>query len=107
MYVEISRSINGPTLHLLGHGEAGRGSRVSGVKMEGPYEWVPASYWLLDKEAGGAHGFATRESVPGQLYLARESLPADDTEGASLGPSNELPGTINARRAGEFINKGL
>src|SRR5437660_12709099 len=41
--------------------------------MEGPYEWVPASYWLLDKEAGGAHGFAT-EISPGPAVPPLESL---------------------------------
>ncbi|HXM34462.1 MAG TPA: glycoside hydrolase family 2 TIM barrel-domain containing protein, partial [Pyrinomonadaceae bacterium] len=48
-------------------------SGVSGVKMEGPYEWVPASYWLLDKKAGGAHGFAT-EISPGPAVPPLESL---------------------------------
>src|SRR5712664_2992742 len=48
-------------------------SGVTGVKMEGPYEWVPASYWLLDKETGGAHGFATEVS-PGPAVPPIESL---------------------------------
>ncbi|MDQ2920601.1 MAG: glycosyl hydrolase family 2, partial [Acidobacteriota bacterium] len=46
---------------------------ASGVKMEGPYEWVPASYWMLDKNAGGAHGFAT-EISPGPAVPPIESL---------------------------------
>jgi exo-1,4-beta-D-glucosaminidase len=45
----------------------------TGVKMEGPYEWVPASYWSLDKETGGAHGFAT-EISPGPAVPPIESL---------------------------------
>ena len=45
----------------------------TGVKMEGPYEWVPASYWALDKETGGAHGFAT-EISPGPAVPPIESL---------------------------------
>jgi exo-1,4-beta-D-glucosaminidase len=48
-------------------------SGATGVKMEGPYEWVPASYWMLDKEAGGAHGFAT-EISPGPAVPPIESL---------------------------------
>jgi len=48
-------------------------SGASGVKMEGPYEWVPASYWLLDRENGGAHGFAT-EISPGPAVPPLESL---------------------------------
>ena len=46
---------------------------ATGVKMEGPYEWVPASYWLQDTKAGGAHGFAT-EISPGPAVPPIESL---------------------------------
>src|SRR5882724_1029726 len=46
---------------------------VTGVKMEGPYEWVPASYWSLDKKTGGAHGFAT-EISPGPAVPPVESI---------------------------------
>ena len=45
----------------------------TGVKMEGPYEWVPPSYWLLDKKLGGAHGFAT-EISPGPAVPPVASL---------------------------------
>jgi exo-1,4-beta-D-glucosaminidase len=45
----------------------------SGVKMEGPYEWVPPSYWQLDTKLGGAHGFAT-EISPGPAVPPVESL---------------------------------
>ncbi len=46
---------------------------VTGVKMEGPYEWVPAAYWWLDKRIGGAEGFAT-EISPGPAVPPLESL---------------------------------
>ena len=45
----------------------------TGVKMEGPYEYVPPAYWLLDTEHGGAHGFAT-EIGPGPAPPPLESL---------------------------------
>ena len=52
----------------------------TGVKMSGPYEYVPPNYWLLDTKAGGAHGFNT-ETSPGPAPLPIESLrrmlPAD------------------------------
>ena len=35
----------------------------SGVKMEGPYEYVGPDYWYLDTECGGAYGFNTETSV--------------------------------------------
>src|SRR5258705_10433266 len=41
----------------------------SGVKMTGPYEYVPPVYWLGDTTGGGAYGDKT-ENTPG---------PADST----------------------------
>jgi exo-1,4-beta-D-glucosaminidase len=46
---------------------------ASGVKMTGPYEYVPPNYWLTDKEAGGAHGYNT-ETSPGPAIPPLESL---------------------------------
>jgi len=48
-------------------------SGPSGVKMRGPYEYIPPSYWLLDKKNGGAFGFAT-EVGPGPAVPPIESL---------------------------------
>jgi exo-1,4-beta-D-glucosaminidase len=45
----------------------------SGMKMAGPYDWVPPSYWLEDRERGGAFGFATEVS-PGPAPPPLESL---------------------------------
>ena len=45
----------------------------SGVKMTGPYEYVPPVYWLTDKKAGGAYGYNT-ETSPGPAIPPRESL---------------------------------
>jgi exo-1,4-beta-D-glucosaminidase len=53
--------------------KAAEASGASGVKMEGPYEWVPPSYWLADAKLGGAHGFATEVS-PGPAVPPVESL---------------------------------
>lgn len=36
----------------------------TGVKMEGPYDWVPPVYWYTDTVRGGAYGFNT-ETGPG------------------------------------------
>ena len=62
---------------------ANKGSEVSGpsgLKMEGPYEYVPPGYWLEDTARGGAFGFAT-EISPGAAIPPLESLhkmlPAD------------------------------
>ena len=53
---------------------------ASGVKMTGPYEYVPPDYWLVDQDAGGAYGFNT-ETSPGPVIPTLPSLkkfiPAD------------------------------
>jgi exo-1,4-beta-D-glucosaminidase len=53
----------------------------SGLKMNGPYDWVPPNYWLLDTKNGGAFGFAT-EISPGPavppLASLRMMMPAKD-----------------------------
>ncbi len=63
-------------------------SGPSGVKMRGPYDYVPPSYWLTDTRRGGAFGFAT-EIGPGAAVPPIESLkrmlPAD-----RLWPINEF-----------------
>ena len=45
----------------------------SGVKMTGPYEFVPPVYWLADTQAGGAYGYNT-ETSPGPAIPPRGSL---------------------------------
>lgn len=45
----------------------------SGLKMAGPYDYVPPSYWLTDEERGGAFGFAT-EISPGPAIPPLETL---------------------------------
>jgi exo-1,4-beta-D-glucosaminidase len=48
-------------------------SGASGVKMTGPYDYVPPDYWLQDTASGGAFGFNT-ETSPGPAVLPIESL---------------------------------
>ena len=45
----------------------------SGVKMSGPYDYVPANYWIVDTKAGGAYGFNT-ETSPGPAVPPVEEL---------------------------------
>jgi exo-1,4-beta-D-glucosaminidase len=45
----------------------------SGVKMTGPYEYVPPVYWLSDTQAGGAYGYNT-ETSPGPAIPTLESV---------------------------------
>jgi exo-1,4-beta-D-glucosaminidase len=45
----------------------------SAVKMLGPYDWVPPTYWYVDTQNGGAYGFNT-ETGPGPQVPPIESL---------------------------------
>jgi exo-1,4-beta-D-glucosaminidase len=52
----------------------------SGVKMPGPYAWVPPSYWSTDTVLGGAFGFDTETSGGGAIPTVRslhKFIPAD------------------------------
>ena len=52
----------------------------TGVKMRGPYDYVPPDYWYVDTSYGGAFGFNT-ETSPGPeipvLESLRKMIPAD------------------------------
>src|SRR6266850_1750460 len=74
MYVEILKKHQWPNPFISSAtAKPAELTGASGVKMEGPYEWVPPSYWMLDKTGGGAHGFAT-EISPGPAVPPIESL---------------------------------
>jgi exo-1,4-beta-D-glucosaminidase len=74
MYIDILTKNQWPNPYLSSAtAKKAEFSGVTGVKMEGPYEWVPPVYWLLDKQAGGAHAFAT-EISPGPAVPPIESL---------------------------------
>jgi exo-1,4-beta-D-glucosaminidase len=73
-YIEIVNELDWPNPFESSATE--RPTEVSGktgVKMTGPYDWVPPNYWLLDKTRGGAHGFNS-ETGPGPAIPPIESL---------------------------------
>ena len=61
-------------------------SGPSGMKMEGPYEYVGPAYWYLPEAPGGAFGFNTETGIGAQLpvkeslekMLGRQLWPVDD-----------------------------
>jgi exo-1,4-beta-D-glucosaminidase len=81
MYLDILKELDWPN-PTVSSATAKRSTvtGATGVKMTGPYDWVPPSYWLLDDSRGGAHGFNT-ETSPGPAVPPVESLrrmlPAD------------------------------
>src|SRR5882762_8382609 len=73
-YLEILNRLRWPNPALSSaSGQAAAFSGQSGVKMTGPYEYVPPMYWTADTKAGGAYGYNT-ETSPGPAIPARGSL---------------------------------
>jgi exo-1,4-beta-D-glucosaminidase len=65
-----------------------KASGQSGVRMTGPYEYVPPVYWYLDTKNGGAYSFNT-ETGPGPAVPPIESLKRMIPR-ESLWPINEV-----------------
>ncbi|OLE81729.1 MAG: hypothetical protein AUF76_12160 [Acidobacteria bacterium 13_1_20CM_2_65_9] len=73
-YLDIERELEWSRPTLSSAAEApGPVSGSSGVKMRGPYDYVPPSYWLADTAHGGAFGFSP-EIGPGAAVPPIESL---------------------------------
>ncbi len=74
MYLDIEKELQWPNPIVSSASEQKAVvSGESGVKMTGPYEYVPPVYWLADRKAGGAYGYNT-ETSPGPAIPPRESL---------------------------------
>jgi exo-1,4-beta-D-glucosaminidase len=50
-----------------------KAAEPTGMRMTGPYQYVPPVYWYTDTNAGGAYGFIT-ETSPGPAIPPIESL---------------------------------
>ena len=74
MYLGILKDLQWPNPTVSSASEAPTTvTGKSGVKMTGPYEYVPPMYWLADTEAGGAYGYNT-ETSPGPAIPTKQSL---------------------------------
>jgi exo-1,4-beta-D-glucosaminidase len=74
MYLEILKELDWPNPSVSSAADTPTAvTGKSGVKMTGPYEYVPPVYWLTDTRAGGAYGYNT-ETSPGPAIPPRESL---------------------------------
>jgi exo-1,4-beta-D-glucosaminidase len=73
-YLEVEKQVHWPK-PVISSATAKRAEVTgdSGVKMSGPYDYVPPDYWLLDTRAGGAYGFNT-ETSPGPAVPPLEEL---------------------------------
>ena len=81
IYLQVEKDLHWPNPTVSSAAAApAKFSGRSGVKMNGPYYWVPPSYWLTDTTHGGAFGYAT-EIGPGTaippIETVRRFIPAD------------------------------
>jgi len=81
MYIKVLKDYDWPNpFQSSATGKPTTVTGNSGVKMTGPYEYIAPSYWLEDKERGGAYGFNT-ETSPGPavppVASLRKFIPAD------------------------------
>ena len=87
-YADLFKSLDNRPYLVSAGTKVSEVSGPSGVKMNGPYEYVAPNYWYIDTKNGGAFGFNT-ETGPGPQVPALESLkkmiPAD-----KLWPPNEI-----------------
>jgi len=75
IYLRVLRESNWPNPALSSANSSNTPAGATGVKMQGPYRWVPPVYWYQDRNFGGAFGFAT-EISPGAAVPEEESLRA-------------------------------
>ena len=74
MYLGILKDLEWPNPTVSSASEQStKVTGKSGVKMTGPYEYVPPVYWLADTKAGGAYSYNT-ETSPGPAIPPKESL---------------------------------
>jgi exo-1,4-beta-D-glucosaminidase len=75
-YLKVLAEENWPNPYIAGARDATTlGAGRTGVKMTGPYDYVPPEFWLADTQHGGAWGFNT-ETSPGPPIPLLESLQA-------------------------------
>jgi exo-1,4-beta-D-glucosaminidase len=74
-YLAIEDGLSWPAPIVSSATDKKSSAEPSGVKMNGPYKWVPPNFWLTDTKTGGAWGFNT-EVGPGAVPPPLESLEA-------------------------------
>ncbi|HKV26821.1 MAG TPA: hypothetical protein VJN90_00940 [Candidatus Acidoferrales bacterium] len=87
-YINVLHETNWPNPYISSASQRETSvSGLSGVKMTGPYDYVPPAYWLEDTKRGGAYGFNT-ETSPGPAPVVvgslKKMMPADQ-----IWPPNE------------------
>ncbi|MGH9484543.1 MAG: glycosyl hydrolase 2 galactose-binding domain-containing protein, partial [Terriglobales bacterium] len=104
-YLNVEHALDWPKPILSSaSGKRAQFSGASGVKMTGPYSYVPPVYWLAEPEHGGARGFNT-ETSPGAaippIASLKRFIPADHLWTAA-GPND--PYWLFHAGSGNFTN---
>jgi len=81
MYLQAFKDVDWPNPTVSSaSGQKTKVTGASGVKMTGPYDYVPPNFWLTNTKGGGAFGYNT-ETSPGPVIPTLPSLkkfiPAD------------------------------
>ncbi len=73
-YLDVFKEVHWPnSFQSSASGAKSPVGEKTGIRMTGPYEYVPPVYWYVDKKAGGAYSFNT-ETSPGPAIPVIESL---------------------------------
>ncbi|HEV2420566.1 MAG TPA: hypothetical protein VGS59_02555 [Candidatus Acidoferrales bacterium] len=87
-YLQVEKDLQWPNPAISSASQAPTSvSGPSGVKMTGPYDYVPPPYWLEDTKNGGAYGLNTETSAgpaPVVIGSLKRMMPADQ-----IWPPNE------------------
>jgi exo-1,4-beta-D-glucosaminidase len=89
-YIKVLKDLDWPNPYISSaSAKATTVTGPSGVKMSGPYDYVPPDYWFVDKNHfGGAFGFNTETSpgpAPPVIDCLKKFIPDD-----KLWPQNEV-----------------
>jgi exo-1,4-beta-D-glucosaminidase len=73
-YLDVLKEVHWPnSAQSSASGKRSKAGEPTGLRMTGPYEYVPPVYWYVDTRAGGAYSFNT-ETSPGPAIPPIESL---------------------------------
>jgi len=80
-YLAVLKEVHWPnSAQSSASGKPSKAGEPTGIRMTGPYEYVPPVYWYVDNKAGGAYSFNTETScgpaIP-PIESLRQMLPAD------------------------------
>jgi exo-1,4-beta-D-glucosaminidase len=99
MYLDIEKKLNWPRPALsAASNRRTDASGPTGVKMEGPYDYVPPVYWYTDRKNGGAFGLARAQ--PSRKSRACAASCPRTSCGPSMTPGNFTAAADSTKTSG-------